>query len=98
MFYDGQPPLDPDSPNPFWLFGTMTDRLVTVISMPPSARTWEALDILGRHPLTPSERVLLAEAWDRQTHAATARMHAAVHTATTPTADTDGVDLTTEVG
>ena len=68
MFYDGQPPLDPDSPNPFWLFGTLTERLLTVLSMTPSARTWEALEMIGRQPgiraeaLPPQAFVALAHA------------------------------------
>src|SRR3954469_14581140 len=78
-----EPPPFPD-PEPTGVPGWMwsadpMEGLEWVLTQPPSAETWQGLEVLGRiigHD--PVARVLLAVAWDRQISAATARMYAAV--------------------
>ncbi len=94
--FDTIPPLDPSSETPFWLFGTVTERLETVLCMPPSSQTWQALEMIGRCTLDPIERILFMVGWDQQVNAANALMHAAVADATTATPDLPPTDLDTE--
>ena len=74
IWYDGPSPLN----------GTPEETLLWALSEPPSSKTLMALELIQPQLTQPHERVLAAVAWERQTSAATARMHAAVSTATTP--------------
>lgn len=69
---------------PFWLCGSVSERLERVLTLPPGVETLRALEFLGQHTLGPEERILLAVGWERQVNYATASMYAAVSAATTP--------------
>src|SRR3954454_14810769 len=74
LYYDGPSPLS----------ATPEQALLWVLSEPPSAKTLAALELIQPQLTRPHERVLAAVAWERQMSSATARMHAAVSSATTP--------------
>src|SRR3954452_21003958 len=74
VYYEGPSPLR----------GTPEQGLMWVLSEPPSAKTLAALELIQPQLTRPHERVLAAVAWERQMSSATARMHAAVSSATTP--------------
>ena len=98
MFELAEPPVDPAGVNPFWLFGSVTDRLEAVLEQVPTEVTWQALRFLGEEPLGAAERILFALAWDRQANAAAGAFHAAVADATTPTRTQSAMDLEAELG
>ena len=74
LYYDGPSPLS----------ASPEQALLWVLSEPPTAKTLAALELIQPRLTQPHERVLAAVAWERQMSAATARMHAAVSSATTP--------------
>src|SRR4051812_11471084 len=74
LYYDGPSPLS----------ASPEQALLWVLSEPPTAKTLAALELIQPQLTQPHERVLAAVAWERQMSAATARMHAAVSSATTP--------------
>ncbi|HMC68634.1 MAG TPA: HNH endonuclease signature motif containing protein [Mycobacteriales bacterium] len=74
VYYDGPSPLS----------ASPEQALLWVLSEPPTAKTLAALELIQPQLTQPHERVLAAVAWERQMSAATARMHAAVSSATTP--------------
>src|SRR4051812_36450279 len=63
-------------------FGSAGEQLSRVLANPPSSSTYAVLEALGPLELTSRERVLLAQAWDRQLSAVTAHQLAALDAAT----------------
>ena len=73
-FEDREPPSWLDAPvsdatDHDWLFGSVADRLRWVLARRPSAVTLAALEVIAQAPMTATERVLFAQACDRQASA-----------------------------
>jgi hypothetical protein len=96
--FEQEPYPDPEpTGNPTWLAPTLRESLELILEQPPSADTWQGLQLFGPHVTDPVDRVLLAVAWDRQVNAASAEMYAAVADATTRRPGDKQTDLETEV-
>lgn len=76
-----------------WLFGTLVERLTWVLDRRPCAATLQALEVIAQEPMTEAERVLFAQACDRQACAAQGLAVASLGEAAGPAPVGDEPDL-----